>query len=120
MLGEVGVSGRLAGKAAVVVGAGPAGLEAARVLGERGHRSGGDLVEATRGDEHAQQVGGRVRLDRIQGRAGKPVDEETRCAPRGVRAVEDDGFVRTEVANYSQCVRIDVQLKGPPIGLPAR
>lgn len=64
--------------------------------------------------QHLDQVGGGIGLDRIEHLARKLLDEETGGAPRGVRAVEDDGFVRTEVADYSQCVRIDVQLKGPP------
>ena len=64
--------------------------------------------------QHLNEIGRRVGLDRIEHLARKLLDEETGGAPRGVRAVEDDGFVRTEVADYSQCVGIDVQLKGPP------
>ncbi|GAO55713.1 hypothetical protein NMD1_02865 [Novosphingobium sp. MD-1] len=33
-----------------------------------------------------------------------------------MRAIQNGGLVRRRGANYSQCVRIDVQLKGPPNG----
>lgn len=64
--------------------------------------------------QHLDEIGRRVGLDRIEHLARKPLDEVTGGAPRGVRAVEDNGFVRTEVADYSLSVGIDVQLKGPP------
>ena len=60
------------------------------------------------------EVRGRVRLHRIEHLARKLLDKEAGGAPRCMRAVEDYRFVRTKVADYSQCVRIDVQLKGPP------
>ena len=37
-------------------------------------------------------------------------------ARRGVRAIQDNGLVRPEGADYSRCIRMDVQLKGPPNG----
>src|SRR3546814_2144457 len=51
-------------------------------LGARGDVIMGD----TRITQHAPEVGRRIRLDRIQSRAWKLLDEETRRAPRGVRA----------------------------------
>jgi 2,4-dienoyl-CoA reductase-like NADH-dependent reductase (Old Yellow Enzyme family)/thioredoxin reductase len=53
-------------KSVLVVGAGPAGLEAARVAAERGHRV--ELVEA------APQVGGQFRLAGLQPRRGQITD----------------------------------------------
>lgn len=53
-------------KSVLVVGAGPAGLEAARVAAERGHSV--DLVEA------APQVGGQFRLAGLQPRRGQITD----------------------------------------------
>jgi len=63
-----------------------------------------------------QELGRGVGLHRIQRLARKLLDEETGCARRGVRAVENDRFVRREGANYRPCVRMMVQLKGPPNG----
>ena len=78
-------------------------------------RDGGDVVMGdARIPQHADQLRRGVGLDGIEHLARELLDEETGGAPRGVRAIEDDGFVRTKVADYSQCVGIDVQLKGPP------
>src|SRR3546814_19973177 len=47
-------------------------------LGDRG-----DVIMGHAGiPQQTQQVGRRIRLDRIQGRAGKTLDEEPRRAPR--------------------------------------
>ena len=65
---------------AVVVGAGPAGLEAARVLGERGHRV--TVLEA------AAEAGGQVRLAARQARRAELIGivdwRLERCAALGV------------------------------------
>ncbi|MFD1807066.1 FAD-dependent oxidoreductase [Gemmobacter lanyuensis] len=53
-------------KDVLVVGAGPAGLEAARVAAERGHRV--EIVEA------AAQIGGQFRLAGMQPRRGQVID----------------------------------------------
>ena len=62
----------------------------------------------------AQQLGRRIRLDRIHGRAGKPVDEETRRARRGVRTDKRDRFDRRKCLNQPVGAMMLVQLKGPP------
>jgi hypothetical protein len=64
--------------------------------------------------QHVDQIRRGVGFHRIEHLARKLLDEETGGAPRGVRAVENDGFVRRKRANYSLSVGIDVQLKGPP------
>ena len=64
--------------------------------------------------QHLQQVGRGIRLHRIERLARKLLDEETGGARGGVRAIEDDRFVRLESANYGPGVRKCVQLKGPP------
>ena len=70
--------------------------------------------------QHAQQRGRRIGLDRIERLARKLLCEETSGAFRGLRTVQNNGFVGRERANYSRCVLVNVQLKGPPIGLSAR
>ena len=59
-------------------------------------------------------VGRRIRLYRIERLARKLLDEEAGGSRSGVRAIEDDRFVRLESANYGPGVRICDQLKGPP------
>ena len=44
----------------------------------------------------------------------KLLDEETGSTRSGVRAKERNWLVRAKSADYSQCVRKFVQLKGPP------
>jgi hypothetical protein len=56
----------------------------------------------------------RIGLYRIKRLTLKLLGEETGSTRRGMRAKERDRFVRAEGADYSQCVRIFVQLKGPP------
>src|SRR3546814_5767219 len=68
----------------------------------------------TRIPQQTQQVGRRIRLDRVHGRAGKSLDEETRCAPRGMRADKRDRFDRRKCLNQPVGAMILVQLKGPP------
>src|SRR3546814_5097462 len=68
----------------------------------------------TRIPQHAQEVGRRIRLDRIHGRAGKSLDEETRRAPRGVRADKRNRFDRRKCLNQPVGAMMLVQLKGPP------
>ena len=72
--------GEGASRHAVVVGAGPAGLEAARVLGERGHRV--TVLEA------AAEAGGQVRLAARQPRRAELIGivdwRLERCAALGV------------------------------------
>ena len=60
------------------------------------------------------QIRRRVGLYRIERLARKLLDEETGSARRGVRAVQNDGFVGRERANYGPGVREMRQLKGPP------
>ena len=64
--------------------------------------------------QHLDQVGRRIRLYRIERLARKLLDEEAGGSRSGVRAIEDDRFVRLESANYGPGVRICDQLKGPP------
>jgi hypothetical protein len=70
--------------------------------------------------QHLEQVRRRIGLDRIERLARKLLGKEAGGARGGVRAIQDNGFVGRKSANYSRCVRIMVQLKGPPIGLSAR
>src|SRR3546814_4983213 len=69
--------------------------------------------------QHAQQIGRGIGLYRIERLARKLLDKEAGSAHRGVRAIEDNGFVRRKRVDYSPCIyknviRMDVQLKGPP------
>src|SRR3546814_2170798 len=50
----------------------------------------------------------------MHGRAGKSRDEETRCAPRGVRADKRNRFDRRKCLNQPVGAMMLVQLKGPP------
>ncbi|WP_246849583.1 FAD-dependent oxidoreductase [Rubellimicrobium arenae] len=78
-------------RSVLVVGGGPAGLEAARVAGERGHRV--ELVEA------APQLGGQFRLAGLQPRRGQILDllgwYERQFAKLGVE-VRRNTFLDTE------------------------
>ena len=56
----------------------------------------------------------RIGLHGIERLALKLLDEETGSARCGVRAKERDWFVRAKRADYSKCVSVLVQLKGPP------
>ena len=79
-------------------------------LGDRG-----DVIRADAAvPQGADQVGRRVRLDRIHRRPRKLLDEETGGALRGVRADEGNGLRRTTVAGYPQRVAGLMQFKGPP------
>jgi hypothetical protein len=81
----------------------------------------GDVVMGYPGvPQHLQQRRRRIGLHRIERFSGELLAEETRRARSGVRAVENDRFVRRKGAGYCRSVWIMVQLKGPPIGLPAR
>ncbi len=94
--------------------------EAERRLRQRARNEAdlGDRRDVIMGDtripQHAQQVGRRIRLDRIHGRAGKSLDEETRCAPRGMRADKRNRFDRRKCLNQPVGAMMLVQLKGPP------
>ena len=79
-------------------------------LGNRGDIVMGDAVVP----QDLQQFGRRVRLHRIERLAGEFLAEESCSTGSGVRSVEDDRLVRLEIADYRTCVRVDVQLKGPP------
>ena len=70
--------------------------------------------------QHLQQLGRRIGLDRIERLARKLLCKEAGGARGSVRAIEDYRFVRNEIADYSRCIWMDVQLKGPPIGLAAK
>ena len=72
------------------------------------------VMRDARAPQRLDQVRRRVRLNGIERLTRELLDEETGGAQRGMRAVEDDGFVRSEVADYSLGIGIDVQLKGPP------
>ncbi len=79
-------------------------------LTDRGHV----VMGHARIPQDTDQVRRGIRLHRIHGGAGKLLDKES-CSPRrGMRAVEDHGFVRRDCADYSLGVGIAVQLKGPP------
>jgi hypothetical protein len=64
--------------------------------------------------QQLQQSRRGIGLYGVQRLALKLLGEETGSTSRSVRAKERDRFVRAEGADYSQCVRIFVQLKGPP------
>ena len=64
----------------------------------------------------AEQIRRRIGFYRIERLARKLLDEETGSARSGVRTIENGGLIRRVCANYSQCVMMDVQLKGPPNG----
>lgn len=66
--------------------------------------------------EDAEEVRRRVRFDSIERLARKLLDKEAGCARGCMRAVENSGLVRRGGANYSPCIRMNVQLKGPPNG----
>ena len=82
--------------------------------------AGGIVMGDPRIPQRPQQIRRGVRLYRIQRLARKLLYEETGGARGGLRAIENYGFVGRKSANYSRCVRMDVQFKGPPIGLAAR
>ena len=67
-----------------------------------------------------QQIGRGIRLHGIEALARKLLGKEAGGTRGSARAVQDNGFVGREGANYSRCIRMDVQFKGPPIGLAAR
>ncbi|MBC2834907.1 FAD-dependent oxidoreductase [Paragemmobacter straminiformis] len=83
-------------KSVLVVGGGPAGLEAARVAAERGHRV--ELVEA------APQLGGQFRLAGMQPRRGQIMDligwYERQLEKLGVTVRLNTYLDETEVASH--------------------
>jgi len=79
-------------------------------LGDRSDVEMGDAIVP----QDANQVRRGIGLDRIERLARKLLDEETGGARSGVRAIEDNGLVRRESADYGRSAGIDVQLKGPP------
>ena len=78
------------------------------------------VVRYPRIPKYPQQCRRGIGLHRIERRPWKLLDEETGGARGGVRAVQDNGFVGRKGADYSRCIGMDVQFKGPPIGLAAR
>ena len=80
-------------------------------FGDRGHVE----VRDTRIEKRADQVGRRIRLDRIERSARKLLNEETGGPSRGFGTNQRYRCCRCEGGRYPQRAMMLVQLKGPPV-----